>query len=899
METRDNRPKSLLLVVVMLLVLVANAASAAQVNGLLRQVGTQSILSVWGTNYEMGYAHGYLLADKIRDLVANYQIPVVASGSVTKYNALINQNSNLYIWQQPYLDEVNGIAAGMVASGKNLYVSKLRRNIDARDIKVINEQDQLYFGCSALGVWGNATENGETILAKNFDFPYDTQGTAINTQLIITYQPSAGGKFFSVAWPGMVGTYSGMNQDGITVIDNKGNGDNATSGPYHPIAETGRYLVEATTPTSFPTLPLSYVNSIFDLTSEIYILGLPNQGTADPAYVIEDSATLNMIRYGSYSDPGYDHIIATNHFLEVLPPPTSGNSLDRYNTIRNSLLNLYATGNGKVNSRQAWAIMDQVANIVAPTLNTMVVRPNRMEFDLSFATLKKSVFTSSTKIAPQTYTFASVFPDPVAGNDTYSTPLNTTLTVAAPGVLANDSNPRGTALKAQLATSPSHGSLTLNESGAFSYIPATSFTGADSFTYTATDGTYTSSPATVTITVASQLALGSLTLTTSSLVGGNTTQGTVTLTGPAPASGATVSLSDDSAAVGVPASVLVPSGSTSASFTITTTTVSASTTATISATYGGVTRTAPLTVTASGLGSISGTVSPAPSGSGTTLTLSQSGTTVATVTAKSDGTYSFSSVAAGSYLVTPAKAGFSFTPASAAVNVNGSNITGLNFTALGLAIDVNISTDRMTFSPTLATPAFSTAAGNELLLAFVASDANGSVPNVTVTGVSGGGLSWTLVRRTNTQQGTAEIWRAFAGSKLTNATVTATLSQSVAASITVVSFAGVNTAAPVGAVGGASASTGAPTASLTTQAANSWVFGVGNDWDGAVARTPGANQSIVHQYLVTNTTNNIYGTLWVQRQAPTVQPANTVVTISDTAPTNHRWNLSVVEIRQN
>jgi hypothetical protein len=290
---------------------------------------------------------------------------------------------------------------------------------------------------------------------------------------------------------------------------------------------------------------------------------------------------------------------------------------------------------------------------------------------------------------------------------------------------------------------------------------------------------------------------------------------------------------------------------------------------------------------------LSGTISPAPSGAGATLALTQGATTIATVTAAPDGTYTFSSVVNGTYTVTPSKTGLTFTPASASVTVSGANVPGVNFTAVGLALDVMTFTDRSTFDTSLATPAFSTRAGNELLLAFIAAGGTGAAPNTTVTGVSGGGLTWTLVRRTNGQTGTAEIWRAFATGLLTNATVTASLSQSQNGSITVMAFAGVNATTPVGAVGGGSAGTGAPTASLTTQGANSWVFGVGQDWDGAVARTVGANQTMVHQYLST-----VGDSYWVQRQNATVQPAGTAVTINDTAPTGDRYNLSIVEIRQ-
>src|SRR4029077_9446429 len=105
-----------------------------------------------------------------------------------------------------------------------------------------------------------------------------------------------------------------------------------------------------------------------------------------------------------------------------------------------------------------------------------------------------------------------------------------------------------------------------------------------------------------------------------------------------------------------------------------------------------------------------------------------------------------------------------------------------------LAVDAVKFTDRSNSATTIASPTFSTTSGNELLLAFVATDAKSA--GITVTGVTGANLTWVLVRRTNAQLGTAEIWLVFALSILSNVTVTASLSQSVPASITVVTFTG-------------------------------------------------------------------------------------------------------------
>ena len=389
--------------------------------------------------------------------------------------------------------------------------------------------------------------------------------------------------------------------------------------------------------------------------------------------------------------------------------------------------------------------------------------------------------------------------------------------------------------------------------------------------------------------------VSSVTLNQTSVIGGTSSTGTVTLGSAAPTGGLSVGLSSsNTAAATVPASVTVAAGATTATFTVTTVTVSSNTSSTISATFNGGTQTATLTITTSSGAtySISGTISNA-GGNGATVKLT--GAATATVTASATGTYTFSNLANGSYTVTPSKTGYIFTPASTTVTVNSANVTA-NFTSTAqLAIDKTASTDRATNATTIVSPAFTTTSTNELLLAFISTDATKS--GITVTGVTGGSLTWTLVKRTNTQLGTAEIWRAFAPAVLTNATVTGTISQSTSASITVVTFTGADAtgsggSGAIGATGTGNSAKGAPTASLTTTRNNSWVFGVGNDYDKATARTVPSNQTMVHQDL--STANG--DTYWVQRQTNTTPASGTVVTINDTAPTGDHYNLSICEV---
>jgi hypothetical protein len=90
-------------------------------------------------------------------------------------------------------------------------------------------------------------------------------------------------------------------------------------------------------------------------------------------------------------------------------------------------------------------------------------------------------------------------PPPVAVNQAYSTPFNTPLTVAAPGLLSGDS---GTGITVTSTTAPSHGTLSaIGTGGSFTYTPATGFSGNDTFTYTITDSASRTATATVTLAV--------------------------------------------------------------------------------------------------------------------------------------------------------------------------------------------------------------------------------------------------------------------------------------------------------------------------------------------------------------------------------------------------------------
>jgi hypothetical protein len=187
----------------------------------------------------------------------------------------------------------------------------------------------------------------------------------------------------------------------------------------------------------------------------------------------------------------------------------------------------------------------------------------------------------------------------------------------------------------------------------------------------------------------------------------------------------------------------------------------------------------------------------------------------------------------------------------------------------------------------LTAPRLSTSTPRTVLLALVSYDGLYSADQAAT--VSGGGLAWHLVKRSNSQPGGAEIWAATVHHRLDGLRVRARPADSgFAGMLSVLALRG---ASGVGVAAAAGSPTGAPEFYVPGVQEGSWVFAAGNDWDGAVARTPVAGQTLVRQWV--NAGDN--DTFWVQS---TVRPSTSsrLVTIKDTAPTDHRWNYVGVEV---
>lgn len=150
------------------------------------------------------------------------------------------------------------------------------------------------------------------------------------------------------------------------------------------------------------------------------------------------------------------------------------------------------------------------AQLVSPSANGSITLstdgsfsyvPNPGFFGTDSFTYQASDGTLTSAVTTVALTIDRANAAPVAVNDSYSTNEDVALNVAAPGVLSNDSDADGDPITATVVTPPAHGTVTLSASGALVYTPTVNYSGADSFTYSVSDGRATSGVATVSLTI--------------------------------------------------------------------------------------------------------------------------------------------------------------------------------------------------------------------------------------------------------------------------------------------------------------------------------------------------------------------------------------------------------------
>ncbi len=189
------------------------APPALAVNGVIldQQIGAEgkgyTVLHVWGTHREMGYAHGYLLADQI---VAGHHDIVSYLGS--GYDAM-RQAMDEATWMPGAIEAELG---GMVGALAELYPEE---NIDKLDLKVANGYGDWSYppACRSHSCWGQFVEPPvKTLSTRRLDF--SNPFPSINHHVLCAWEPIDGSPaWLGFSWAGYVVGVTTLNEYGTQV----------------------------------------------------------------------------------------------------------------------------------------------------------------------------------------------------------------------------------------------------------------------------------------------------------------------------------------------------------------------------------------------------------------------------------------------------------------------------------------------------------------------------------------------------------------------------------------------------------------------------------------------------------------------------------------------------------
>jgi hypothetical protein len=195
------------------------------VHGALEVVDGQTVLRVWGTPRQMGFAHGALLRAEILDVVEHYALDVVPPRTLAMTGAILADAAAV----PPTLRaEAEGIIEGMQHAG-GARIAALDRDLAVDDLLVLNAMtDLLSVGCSSVSAWGSAAAGelgGRPAIVRNLDWSDDTD--LLEHQIVLVTMPSDASRrpLVSVAFAGYIGCLSCMNDAGITALFNMGYGE--------------------------------------------------------------------------------------------------------------------------------------------------------------------------------------------------------------------------------------------------------------------------------------------------------------------------------------------------------------------------------------------------------------------------------------------------------------------------------------------------------------------------------------------------------------------------------------------------------------------------------------------------------------------------------------------------
>lgn len=369
-------------------------------------------LKLHGSNYAMGYAHGYLLAGEIIYVMDNLILPLVPN-----YRKLRSQMEAVD-WTTSYGNELEGMLAGICdrlgSKNRIIHPHLWGRALDIVDLKIANSISD--WACSSFSIWSAGRADLSTLYARNLDY-YTGRGEAFKrAHVIISYddnQPEHQ-RWVNIAICGFIACATGMNEAGMTgALHNTDHFPSSDSSGFIPRAFGLRRALETITDTQTPADVAHLFDGFPDYQGANLHITFPAAGRTDDdvAGVLEyDGYTSHADGRATLRSPsdnpglsapsaGYDHSLAytyglinTNHYIKRKPGASGAdsNSGDRYMTIKEMLQE--KKDDGDVTVEEARQIMAAVGGI--GTVHTVVLEPDAMQLHLFLAEPGKAGFNS-------------------------------------------------------------------------------------------------------------------------------------------------------------------------------------------------------------------------------------------------------------------------------------------------------------------------------------------------------------------------------------------------------------------------------------------------------------------------------------------------------------------------
>jgi hypothetical protein len=198
----------LFLLIVTILVMPASAQNGVLLDRQLDLDGKgYSVIHVWGTHHEMGYAHASLLADEIVDAVEYFR--TLLGTEYADLRVMMAASD----WQPvEMVDELQGMMDALA-------VSHPAASADLTDLKILNSYSDWGWGwaCKSHACWGSMVQPGVGMLATRL-LGMDTLFPALNHHVICAWEPDDGSPWWiNVAWPGYVTVITAVNEYGSQV----------------------------------------------------------------------------------------------------------------------------------------------------------------------------------------------------------------------------------------------------------------------------------------------------------------------------------------------------------------------------------------------------------------------------------------------------------------------------------------------------------------------------------------------------------------------------------------------------------------------------------------------------------------------------------------------------------